>query len=161
MAPFTAARRDFCIYEHLVIAMTGLLFVGFLWHCTAVKIVFKAYSKVELAVIVANRIHPLIDFTPLIDNWLTVWHFRRKERKKNKSQRSLILFLTQTLTWVAACAIIPISACWSQQLRAGPRLRCPFSSWPCSCLDKSPPLKQWRGRFLGASTPSLGWGGVP
>lgn len=49
-------------------AATGLLFVGFLQHCT-VKIVFKEYSKVELAVIVANQIHPLIYFTLLIDNW--------------------------------------------------------------------------------------------
>ena len=66
-----------------MIAVTGLLFVGFLQHCT-VKIVFKAYSKVELAVIVANRIHPLIYFTPLIDNWLHGLAFQEKSGKRRE-----------------------------------------------------------------------------
>lgn len=72
---------DFCIYERLVSTVTGLLFVGFLQHCT-VKIVFKEYSKVELAVIVANRIHPLIYFTLLMDNWLHGLAFQEKSGKR-------------------------------------------------------------------------------
>lgn len=64
-----------------MIAVTGLLFVGFLQHCT-VKIVFKEYSKVEPTVIVANQTHPLIYFTLLIDNWLHGLTFQEKSRKR-------------------------------------------------------------------------------
>ena len=40
-----------------------------------------------------------------------------------------------------------------------PDSRCPFPSWPCSCPDKSPPLKQWRGHFLDKySKPRVGEG---
>lgn len=60
--------------------VTGLLFVGFLQRCT-VKIVFKEYSKVELAVTVAKQIHPLMYFTLLIDNELPALAFQEKGGK--------------------------------------------------------------------------------
>lgn len=67
MGSLCSCEADACIYEHSVSTVTDLLFVGFLQHCT-VKIVFKEYSKVELVVTVAKRIHPLIYLTLLIDN---------------------------------------------------------------------------------------------
>lgn len=85
MAFLCSCEADFCIYEHLVSTATGLLFVGFLQHC-AVKIVFREYSKVELAVIVANQIHPLTFFTLLIDNWLRGLAFQEEWEKKQVSE---------------------------------------------------------------------------
>lgn len=138
MASLCSCMADFCIYVHLVSTATGLLFVGFIQHCT-VKIVFREYSKVELAVIVANRIHPLIGFTLLIDNWFHGLAFQ-EEWKKNKSQRSLILCLPHTLLGSCLCHY-PHFLLWSQQLHNGPKhqfvTRCPLHSlwysYPASC----------------------------
>lgn len=88
-ASLCSCTADLCIYEHLVNAATGLLFVGSLQRCT-VKIVFREYSKVELVIVVANQICPLIDFFLLIEHWLHGLAFQ-EQRKKHMSQRSLIL----------------------------------------------------------------------
>lgn len=60
-----------------MITLTGLLFVSFLQHCT-VKIVFKDYSKVELATTVPSPINLLMCFASLIDNWCGSLAFHRR-----------------------------------------------------------------------------------
>lgn len=118
MVSLCSYEADSCIYEHSVSTVTGLLFVGFLQRCT-VKIVFKEYSKVELAVTVAKRIHPLIYFTFLMDNQLPALAFQEKW-EENKAQWSLILFLLQTPLGSTLYAhphlklLISTTSCWPQ-----------------------------------------------
>lgn len=99
--------------------------------CT-VKIVFREYSEVELAVTAANRIHPPVYFTRLMDTWLHGLAFQ-KERKENKSQRSLIL-PSPGLPW-------PPLASPGQLLGPEPHFLLPISAAPDLGLPPgAPPL---------------------
>lgn len=112
--------------------------------CT-VKIVFREYSEVELAVTAANRIHPPVYFTRLMDTWLPGLAFQ-KEWKENKSQRSLIL----SLPWPppASCWALSHTSCCRSDLsspRRGCATRCPSTQCGLSSQEL-PPRRRQRGQ---------------